>query len=72
MHDGRYTTLQQVIGHYSDSLKYSPNVDVINLQHFPERGLHIDSAGKANLLAFLNALTDTTFLHNPAFSNPFH
>ena len=72
MHDGRFATLEEVIGHYSDSLKTSPNVNVINLQHYPQRGLHIGAIEKANLLAFLNALTDTSFLHNPDFSNPFH
>lgn len=72
MHDGRIATLEQVIDHYNDSLKNSPTVDIINLTHVTSGGLHLDAAGKANLLAFLNALTDTTFLHNPAFSNPFH
>ena len=72
MHDGRFTTLEQVINHYSDSLEYSPTVDIINLTHLHQGGLHLDSAGKASLLAFLNALTDTSYLHNPAFSNPFH
>jgi cytochrome c peroxidase len=77
MHDGRYATLNQVIGHYSDSLRHSPNVSP-GMQHIVARdgiaagGLHLDAVGKANLLAFLNALTDTSFLHNPAFSNPFH
>lgn len=72
MHDGRYATLQEVIGHYSDSLKHSPNVTVLGMTHLAEGGLHLDAVGKANLLAFLNALTDSTFLHNPALSNPFH
>ena len=72
MHDGRYASLQQVIGHYSDSLKHSPNVTVSGMQHIAQGGLHLDAVGKANLLAFLNALTDDSLLHNPAFSNPFH
>jgi len=72
MHDGRYATLQQVIGHYSDSLRHSPNVTVSGMQHLAAGGLHLDASGKANLLAFLNALTDDSLLHNPAFSNPFH
>lgn len=72
MHDGRYATLQQVIGHYNDSLKPSPNINALSMTHINQGGLHTDSAGKAHLLAFLNALTDTAFLHNPALSNPFH
>ena len=72
MHDGRYTSLDEVIGHYSDSLLRSPTVNAINLQHYYAGGLHLDATAKANLIAFLNALTDTTFLHNPTLSNPFH
>jgi cytochrome c peroxidase len=72
MHDGRFATLGNVINHYSDSLKYSPSVDLANLQHVYQGGLHLDAVHKANLLAFLNALTDTSYIHNPAFSNPFH
>lgn len=72
MHDGRYTTLDQIIGHYSDSLLRSPTVNAVNLNSYPVGGLHLSAQAKANLLAFLNALTDTSFLHNPDFSNPFH
>ena len=72
MHDGRYTSLDEVIGHYSDSLLQSPTVNAVNLQHYYAGGLHLDATAKANLIAFLNALTDTAFLHNPALSNPFH
>ncbi|MFN8316246.1 MAG: hypothetical protein U0T32_07360 [Chitinophagales bacterium] len=32
MHDGRFATIEDVIGHYSDSLKYSPNVDPLMQQ----------------------------------------
>jgi cytochrome c peroxidase len=72
MHDGRFATLDQVLDHYNEGLKNSPTVDIINLTHVMQGGLHLDSTGKANLLAFLNALTDTSFLHNPAYSNSFH
>jgi len=72
MHDGRFTTLNQVIGHYSDSLKPSPNINALSLTHINQRGLHLDAVGKERILAFLNALTDTAFLHNPALSNPFN
>lgn len=33
MHDGRYTTLRQVLNFYSDSLHYSPGVDQIIINH---------------------------------------
>lgn len=72
MHDGRFATLDEVLNHYDQGLVESPTVDVINLTHIHQGGLHLDAAGRVNLLAFLNALTDTSFIHNPAFSNPFH
>jgi hypothetical protein len=38
---------------------------------FKEYGLQLNSMEKANLLAFLKTLTDTTLLSNPDISNPF-
>lgn len=72
MHDGRFASLENVINHYSDSLCYSPSVNIANLQYVHTGGLHLNPVQKANLLALLNALTDTSFIHNPAYSDPFH
>ena len=71
MHDGRFATLDQVLGHYSDSLHRSPTVDPL-MQHLAQGGLHISDQQKQDIIAFLRSLTDTSYLHNPAFSNPFH
>jgi cytochrome c peroxidase len=73
MHDGRFTTLEQVADHYGtrDSLKRSPTIDPL-MERFvkPIPDLTLDQ--KQALVAFLNTLTDTAFLNNPNFSNPFH
>lgn len=69
MHDGRFKTLGEVIDFYSTSLhQKSPNVD----EHIIPmgRGLFLTDGQKADLIAFLHTLTDSTFLHNPAFSDP--
>jgi len=73
MHDGRYTTLMQVINFYSDSTKDSPTEDALMTlaTHNYGRGLHLASSQKTDLLNFLYTLTDTSFLDNPALSNPF-
>ncbi len=74
MHDGRFQTLEQVIGFYSDSVKtLSPNIDGFNLglQLHPDGRFNFDDQQKEDLLNFLRTLTDTTYTHNPAFSNPF-
>lgn len=70
MHDGRFATLEQVINHYSDSLKYSPNVDPL-MEFIHQRGVRLSPTEKQKLIAFLHALTDTTFVNNPEFQNPF-
>ncbi|MCB0550281.1 MAG: hypothetical protein KDD19_22115 [Phaeodactylibacter sp.] len=65
MHDGRFATLDEVIGHYNQGGHPSENVD-------PKiRKLHLSDTDKQALRAFLETLTDSTFVNNPGFSNPF-
>lgn len=70
MHDGRYNTLEEVIGHYNALVKGSPTLDP-NLSKNLPYGLTLTQDEKDYLLAFLHALTDTAFLTNPDFSSPF-
>ena len=69
MHDGRYETLEQVIDFYSDSLRTSPTVDP--LMPNDNNGFHWTNLEKSQLVAFLKTLSDTSFISNPAYSNPF-
>ncbi|MDB5285007.1 MAG: cytochrome-c peroxidase [Bacteroidota bacterium] len=72
MHDGRYTTLQQVINFYSDSTKLSPTIDnTMLLPNHANGGLHLSTVQKQALVDFLYTLTDTSFIHNPGLQNPF-
>ena len=79
MHDGRYQTLQQVINFYSDSLKMSPNADPFIVLHMDTAnghplstgGMHFTPTEKAELLTLLQSMTDTSYLNNPAYKNPF-
>jgi cytochrome c peroxidase len=69
MHDGRFTTLEEVIEFYSSGIQpKSPNID----EHIAPlgKGLRLSPAQKADLLAFLKTLTDSSFIRNPAFSDP--
>ena len=76
MHDGRFTTLQQVLDHYSDHVQMaSPGldnnlIDGINDKPF---GTHMDLTAneKLQVIAFLKTLTDSTFITDKRFSNPF-
>ncbi len=70
MHDGRFQTLEEVIDHYSDGLVNSPTIDPLMLQ-ISHGGLRLDAEQKAQLIAFLKTLTDTSFVNNPAFQSPF-
>lgn len=77
MHDGRFNTLQEVIEHYDHGVKVSPTLDFFMTKNYPDlqqgdrRELGLTPQEKADLLAFLLTLTDSTILTNPAFSNPF-
>lgn len=65
MHDGRFKTLDEVIEHYVSGGHFSDNVSP-NV-----RKLDFTEQDKQDLIAFLNTLTDSVFLNNPAFGNPF-
>ncbi|MBK7425871.1 MAG: cytochrome C peroxidase [Saprospiraceae bacterium] len=68
MHDGSLASLDDVIEHYSTGGVPSTNVDGL----IPEHGAVPTSASeKDKLIKFLNTLTDTEFINNPAFKNPF-
>ena len=69
MHDGRFETLEQVINFYSDSLKTSPTVDP--LMPNDNGGFHWTELEKLQLISFLKTLSDTAYINNPDFSNPF-
>ncbi len=60
MHDGRFTTLEEVVEHYSTGMKRSGTLDP-NLAKHPDGGLHLSGNDKAALVAFLKTLTDEKF-----------
>jgi cytochrome c peroxidase len=61
MHDGRFSTLEEVVEHYNGKLHRSPSLDP-NLAKHPEAGLGLSEADKAALVAFLKTLTDEEFV----------
>ncbi|OUJ72421.1 cytochrome-c peroxidase [Hymenobacter crusticola] len=75
MHDGRFQTLEQVLDHYSDHVQLaSPNIDP-NLLDATNSAfsnqLVLTTTQKKQLIAFLNTLTDSTFIQDARFSDPF-
>ena len=69
MHDGRFTTLDEVIDFYSEGVKDSENINPL-MHHVMDGGVRLTDLEKAQLKAFLNTLTDETFLNNPDYSKP--
>jgi cytochrome c peroxidase len=64
MHDGRIKTLGEVVAHYAAGGRTNrPKSDKV-------RGFAIAPSETADLVAFLETLTDHKFLTNPALSNP--
>lgn len=70
MHDGRFKTLREVIDFYSEGLKPSVTIDS-KMTRLKNRGVQLSEYDKICLEAFLNTLTDSVFISNPEFSNPF-
>ena len=68
MHDGRFNTLEEVIEHYNSGGNASPTIDP-NMK-YTSGGLTLTSEKKAQLIAFLNTLTDTDFVTDERFSDP--
>lgn len=65
MHDGRFNTLAEVIEQYNKGGHYSKN-ESPNI-----RPLGLNDRDKADLIAFLHTLTDTSYLERQDLSNPF-
>ena len=70
MHDGRFRTLDQVIEHYNWSVKPHRNLDP-RLEDFAANGLALPEVEKVALSEFLKTLTDSDFIRDPKFSDPF-
>jgi cytochrome c peroxidase len=76
MHDGRFTTLEEVVEFYSTGIQNNPNLDgrlrfSPNNPNSPPFNPDFSPEQKAALVAFLKTLTDQSFLTNEIFSNPF-
>ena len=79
MHDGRFNTLREVIQHYNTKVEANPFLDLTLMNRRlavtggPVRPVRLElTALEINaLIAFLESLTDDTFLADPRFSDPF-
>lgn len=75
MHDGRFRTLGEVIEHYNSGVQPSATLDdrlttTLTIGGPPVQ-MNMTAYEKSALIAFLNTLTDQTFINDPKFSDPF-
>lgn len=70
MHDGRFATIEEVIDHYNDGGHPGPTVDAFMKFTDPDLTLGLTPQKKAQLIAFLNTLTDMDFVSDERFSDP--
>jgi cytochrome c peroxidase len=64
-HDGRFFALFNVFEHYRNKMVVTPNTDSLLRNKLPLSNYEI-----GQLRAFLNTLTDSSFLKNPLFAPP--
>ncbi|MFK8045347.1 MAG: cytochrome-c peroxidase [Crocinitomicaceae bacterium] len=69
MHDGRFNTIDEVIDHYSVGLKDSPTIDPF-MKNVDQGGVNLTPSERSALKFFLECLTDSSFVKNPAFQDP--
>ena len=77
MHDGRFTTLEEVLNHYAndqsgskDSIFVSPTLDPVLQVTGQKRGIKLSATEKQSIIAFLRTLNDEQFINDKRFSDP--
>jgi cytochrome c peroxidase len=73
MHDGRFKTLGEVVDHYNEHVKESASLSSFlrgESNDIGGKNLNLKPEEKKDLIAFLNMLTDSTFINDPRFSDP--
>lgn len=67
MHDGRFSSLEEVIAHYTENI----HLNSTGLAEELQNGISLSETEKEDLLAFLRTLDDDEFISNTRFKNPF-
>lgn len=70
MHDGRFQTLREVLEHYSENLR--PSLTLSQFLQEPADAVPIQIDTLNEIIFLLESLTDTSFINDPRFSNPFN
>lgn len=73
MHDGRFKTLEEVLDHYSDHVRESVSLSTFlrgESNDVNGKTLKLRPEEKQQVIAFLNMLTDSSFVTDPRFGDP--
>jgi cytochrome c peroxidase len=70
MHDGRFETLDEVLDFYNQGVHPGVNVDS-KMGSAQRGGVHLTDQEKQQIKIFLLSMTDSVFIRNPAYGNPF-
>ncbi|OJJ23088.1 cytochrome-c peroxidase [marine bacterium AO1-C] len=73
MHDGRFKTLEEILDHYNEHIQPTANLDPLITAASNEiqgKSLALTTQEKKDIVFFLKMLTDSSFINNPAFQNP--
>lgn len=65
MHDGRFTTLEQCLDHYTNGITNFTNLDPLLTN-----GIPLSAQEKSDIISFLNTLTDYEFVQDKRFGDP--
>ena len=79
MHDGRFSTLEQVLDHYNEGIRFSDTLSPLIMEADNQAqdtvnariSLNLNEEEKLAIIAFLHTLTDRSFVTEEKFSNPF-
>ncbi len=72
MHDGRFASLREVVQFYNNGIQNSPNLDNrLRVRGGAVRRMNLNNNEVNALVAFMNTLTDESFLTDVKFSDPF-
>lgn len=71
MHDGRFTTLSEVVDHYSEGIQNHQNLSHLLKEGNQAKQFNYTAEEKAALLAFLNTFTDAQMLADERYADPF-
>ena len=70
MHDGRFKTLENVLNFYSNGVKFCANIDS-KMEFAHQGGAKLTEEEQQSIISFLKTMTDSTFITDKEFSNPF-